>query len=49
MKCKRLINGETNCNANAMQNSEFCYFHNPEIETIRLANALKGAKKTQTP
>jgi len=45
MKCKRLINGDTTCNANAMKDSMFCYVHNPEIAEIRRENSLRGAKK----
>jgi len=44
MKCKRLINGITPCKANAINNSQFCYFHDPEIAPIRIENALRGAK-----
>jgi len=37
-------NGE-NCGALAMINSEFCYFHNPDIEAERLETKRNGGKQ----
>ncbi len=37
-------NGE-NCGALPMRNSEFCYFHNPEMETERQEAKRNGGKK----
>lgn len=49
MKCKKLTIGNTQCKANAMKNSEFCYIHNPEIpDNEKQENRRKGANKPKT-
>jgi hypothetical protein len=44
MKCKFVKPDGTQCNANAMTNSDYCYFHNPDIsdEEKREATARGG-------
>jgi len=45
MKCEFIKSDGSQCHANAMSNSDYCYLHNPEIaeETKRL-NQIKGGK-----
>lgn len=47
MKCKKLTNDNQQCKANAMKNSAFCWYHNPNVEMERKESALRGAKKTK--
>lgn len=43
--CKRLINGNAQCRCKPMKDSEFCYWHNPEIpDNLKQETRAKGGK-----
>ena len=45
MKCKFLKDDEALCSANAMNDSDYCYLHNPEVSKEEKYNAqAKGGK-----
>ena len=45
MKCKYIKDDTTLCNANAMQDSSYCYLHNPDIsEEEKQSAQAKGGK-----
>ena len=45
MKCKFIKNNETFCNANAMNDSVYCFLHNPDVSEEEKQNAqAKGGK-----
>ncbi|MFA5839976.1 MAG: hypothetical protein WC890_04895 [Candidatus Margulisiibacteriota bacterium] len=47
MQCKQIKTDNIQCNAKAMQNSDYCYLHNPEIpeEEKRQAQARGGENR----
>jgi hypothetical protein len=50
MKCSFIKDNDEQCKANAMNGSEFCYLHNPEIsdEEKREAQTKGGANRALT-
>ena len=50
MKCEFIKPDETKCEAHAIKDSEFCYFHNPDItdEDKREAQSNGGKTKALT-
>lgn len=50
MKCEFIKPDGTQCEANAMKGSKFCYFHNPDIsdEEKKTAQANGGANRALT-
>lgn len=45
MKCKFIKDNETLCNASSMENSSYCYLHNPDIpEEDKLNAQSRGGK-----
>ena len=47
MKCKHLKDNGEQCQANAMSESEFCYFHNPDISDEEKREAQSNGGKTK--
>ncbi len=49
MKCKLQNNSKKNCQANAMENSDYCFFHNPDIlDEEKKAVRQQGGKNRNT-
>lgn len=52
MKCHFIKENNEKCNANAMNNSQFCFTHNPEVKDKKKDAVLRGglsAKKSERP
>ena len=47
MKCEFIKPDGTKCEAHAMKNSEFCYFHNPNISDEEKREAQSNGGKTK--
>ena len=48
MKCKFIKQNGDKCNTFTMKNSEYCYFHNPDISKEEKRNAVaKGGKSNK--
>ena len=50
MKCKKFKSDGTQCKANAVFSSDFCWYHNPDIpEEIKRSVSSKGGKANSQP
>lgn len=49
MKCEYLKQNNSQCGANAMTDSKFCFRHNPETEVERNIAVLKGGYALKSP